>query len=256
MSWKRDGNETIVTVKFRGLVCLSVCPNILGRCREDVYGQICVKFGTLIAWVNPWGCFFDFFKILIFGPLWSVSGPKMGCKPLGCCREGVSGPISLKFGTLIAWVNVWGWFSHFFKILIFGPLGPVSGPKMDRKPLGCSREGLNGQIMSEIWHTCVNPWQCFFIFWKFSFLGIFGPKFGPKPLGAPKKVWMVWFLSFLCSLTDWANSWGIISIFWKFYLWGIFGPKFWSKILKGVTNKAWTFLRTEVESSATSTFSY
>ena len=38
--------------------------------REGKNGQICLKFETRIALVNPWGVFFFFFlKILTFGSL-------------------------------------------------------------------------------------------------------------------------------------------------------------------------------------------
>ena len=59
-------------------VCVCVCPlQALGHSREGINGQIGLKFGTLIVWVNHWGCFFSFFESLIFGP-WRVGpGPYM-----------------------------------------------------------------------------------------------------------------------------------------------------------------------------------
>ena len=59
-------------------VCVCVCVlQALGRFREGINGQICLKFGTLIAWVNPWGSLFSFFENFIFlGPGDSVLDPK------------------------------------------------------------------------------------------------------------------------------------------------------------------------------------
>ena len=58
-------------------VCVRVCVSVsecqyvlqaLVRSREGINGHICMKFGTIIAWVNPWGVFFfTFLKISIFG---------------------------------------------------------------------------------------------------------------------------------------------------------------------------------------------
>ena len=46
--------------------CVRACVlQALGRSREGLNGQICLKFGTRIVWVNPWGCFFHFLKFLI-----------------------------------------------------------------------------------------------------------------------------------------------------------------------------------------------
>ena len=49
--------------------CLCLCVNVLqamGHSGEGINSQICLKFGTLKAWVNPWGYFFHFLKICVF----------------------------------------------------------------------------------------------------------------------------------------------------------------------------------------------
>ena len=51
-------------------VCVSVCvcpPKILVQPGDLKNGGIWLKFCTLGPWVNTWGCFFHFLKILIFG---------------------------------------------------------------------------------------------------------------------------------------------------------------------------------------------
>ena len=66
-----------VCVGVSACVCMCVClclyiRQALGRSKEDINGQICLKFGTLIAWVNPWDSFLHFLKI------WSIFGLKFG----------------------------------------------------------------------------------------------------------------------------------------------------------------------------------
>ena len=60
-------------------------------------------------------------KLLIFG-LWGP-GPGPYQKLLGFFREGINGLMCFKFGTFIAWVNPWGYFLNFMKMLIFWPWG-------------------------------------------------------------------------------------------------------------------------------------
>jgi len=48
-------------------VCVCVCPKTLGQPGDFKNCSIWLKFGTLVPWVNIWGCFFHFSKILIFG---------------------------------------------------------------------------------------------------------------------------------------------------------------------------------------------
>ena len=46
-------------------LCVSACLYVLqalGCSIEGINGQICLKSGTLIVWVNPWGSFFSFFE--------------------------------------------------------------------------------------------------------------------------------------------------------------------------------------------------
>ena len=47
----------------------------LGHSREGINGQICLKFGTLLAWLNPWWCFFHVLELFIFGPSGLSPGP-------------------------------------------------------------------------------------------------------------------------------------------------------------------------------------
>ena len=122
-------------------VCVSVCLYILqplGRSRRGINGQIDLKLGTLIAWMNPLGCFcfcfflffcfcffvclfvcfFSFFENFDFWALgtrsWTLNGPK-SFKEI---REGVNGEICLQFCTFIAWVNPWGCFLLLLLLLL------------------------------------------------------------------------------------------------------------------------------------------
>ena len=51
-------------------ICVSVsvclCPTSYETLWEGINSQICLKFGTHKAWVNPWGCLFQFLKICVF----------------------------------------------------------------------------------------------------------------------------------------------------------------------------------------------
>ena len=59
-----------------------------GDSREGMNGLMCLKFGTLIAWVNSWEGFFNFLKILIFRSyLGGFFGLKFGQKLSGCTME-------------------------------------------------------------------------------------------------------------------------------------------------------------------------
>lgn len=94
------------------------------------YGQICLKFGILKAWLIPGFVFFYYFlKILIFGPWGLGPGSLMDRKPLDCSREGINGQIHLKFGTVIAWVYPWGLFFISFKFGFSGPGVVTLDPK-------------------------------------------------------------------------------------------------------------------------------
>ena len=70
------------------------------------------------------GVFFSFSKILIFGA-WGQVFRQNEAKTLGRAGGFKNGPIWLKFGTLVPWVNIWRCFFHFSKVLIFGALGRV-----------------------------------------------------------------------------------------------------------------------------------
>ena len=159
-------------------VCLSVCPKTLGQPWEPKNGRIWLKFGTLVPWVNTWGCFFHFFKILIFGP----RGPFFGqiwSKPSGQPGEPKNWWIWLKFGTLVPLVNIWGFFFHFFKIFIFGAWGRVF-VQNEAKTLGQPREPKNGRIWlkfgTHVPHLFLG-WisDSFFHFLKIFIFGPLGP---------------------------------------------------------------------------------
>ena len=125
-----------------------------GCTREAINGQIRLRFGTLRAWMNPWGVFFFFFIFWIFLIL-DLGGPVLDPKWTGNLRGALGKgkwSKSLKRATFIAWVNAWECFFHFLKILIFGPWWTGPGSQMDRKLAGYSKEGMIGQILSEIWH--------------------------------------------------------------------------------------------------------
>ena len=86
-------------VKFTGSV------ETLWYCCEITSCQICLKFGTLIAGTSPNRPIFYFVKILIFGLLGPISGPKMAHKNSERYCEVNGGQICLKFGTLIIVTN-------------------------------------------------------------------------------------------------------------------------------------------------------
>ena len=88
-----------VCVCVRACVCLCQCTKTLGWPREAKTYWIWLKFGTLVLWVNTWGCFFPFLKILI--------------KTSGRSREGVNDQICMKYGTLIDFGNTWRFISYF-----------------------------------------------------------------------------------------------------------------------------------------------
>ena len=109
-------------------VCVSVCLSVtktLGQPGDFKNCRIWLKFGTLVPWVNIWGLFFHFPKILIFGA-WGRVFHQNEAKSLGQPGDFKNGRIWLKFGTLDPWVNVLGCFFHFLKILMFGAWGRVS----------------------------------------------------------------------------------------------------------------------------------
>ena len=63
-------------------MCVSVylyVLQVLGCSKEGINGQICLKFGAIIAWVSPWDIF-QFFENFDFWALetrsWTLNGPK------------------------------------------------------------------------------------------------------------------------------------------------------------------------------------
>ena len=94
-----------------------------------------LKFCTLVPWVNPWGCFFHFFKILIFKGVVTSFSPKTRLKTLGQAGDFKNGSISLKFCTLVCWMNPWGFYFYFFKIFIFKGVVTSFSPKTRLKTL-------------------------------------------------------------------------------------------------------------------------
>ena len=55
----------------------------LGCSTEGIDGLMCLKFGTRIIWVNPWGCFFfHFLKIFIFRLYLRHFWTKICCKTI------------------------------------------------------------------------------------------------------------------------------------------------------------------------------
>ena len=84
-------------------VSLSVCHlKTLGDFKN---GLIWLKFCTLVPWVNTWGCFFHFFKFLIFKGVVTSFSPKTRLKTLGQAGHFNNGSIWLIFCTLDPWVN-------------------------------------------------------------------------------------------------------------------------------------------------------
>ena len=74
---------------------------------------------TYISWhtyclSESTGVFFSFLKNLIFDPWGLGPVPYMDQKPSGQSREDFNSQGCLKFGTLIAWVNLWGCFFFSF----------------------------------------------------------------------------------------------------------------------------------------------
>ena len=162
-------------------VCVSVY-QVLGYSREGKNGQIYLKFDTFVDCVNPWGCVFLFFwKFRFLGPGDSYLDRKWTKNLRGHSKEGINVQICLKFGTLIVWLNPWGIFLC-FKKLYFWIQGTQSWTLNGPKTVGHSRECINGQICQKFGTliTWVNVWPYFFIFWKFSFLGIGDLVLDPK----------------------------------------------------------------------------
>ena len=161
-------------------VCVCICPKTLGQPGDFKNCRIGLKFDTLVPWINTWGCFFHFLKILIFGPRGPFFRSKRA-KTLGQPREPKNYWIWLKFGTHVLWANTWGCFFHFLKILIFGPRGPFFRSKR-AKTLGQPREPKNYWIWLKfgthvLW---ANTWGCFFYFLKILIFGPRGPFNGQK----------------------------------------------------------------------------
>ena len=87
------------------MVKLTGSVETLGYCCEVTSCQICLKFGTLIAGTSSNRPIFYFVKIIVFGLLGPISGPKMALKNSKRCCEVSGGQICLKFGTLIILTN-------------------------------------------------------------------------------------------------------------------------------------------------------
>ena len=58
----------VVSIGHVGPVLAQNGPKSSGQPTEPKKCWTWLKFGTLVPWVNTWGCFFHFFKIFIFGP--------------------------------------------------------------------------------------------------------------------------------------------------------------------------------------------
>ena len=133
-------------------LCLSVCPTSFGHSRKFIHGQICLKFGIIIAWVNPWGCFFLFSEILDF-------------RILGTCTWTLNGPITLwALQGSLKWSNlseIWHTYRLseslvvFFLLLLFwtfwflGPGDSVVGPNWTKNV-----ESALGKpwMVTSVWH--------------------------------------------------------------------------------------------------------
>jgi len=63
----------------------------LGQSREVKNDLIMLKYGTLVDWINTWGCWWH--------PFFS--------KTSGQPKEVKNGAIMLKFGTILDWMNTW-----------------------------------------------------------------------------------------------------------------------------------------------------
>ena len=72
--------------------------------------------------------FFHFLKTLIFGA-WGRVYRQNKAKTLGQPGDFKNGRIWLKFVTLVLWVNIWGSFLNFLKILNLGPGDEFFAPK-------------------------------------------------------------------------------------------------------------------------------
>ena len=150
-SWARIWQCLSVCMYVCMYVCLYVCPKTLGQPGDFKNGRIWLKFCTLDPWINPWGYFFHFFKILIFSGVVTSFSPKTRLKTLGQSGDFRNGPIWLKFCTLDPWVNPWGCFFHFFKILIFRGVVTSFSPKTRLKTLGQPGDFKNGPIRLKFW---------------------------------------------------------------------------------------------------------
>ena len=143
---------------------MSVCPlKTLGQAGHFKNGWIWLKFGTLVPWVNIWGCFFSFFENFDFWGLGTSFSPKRGWQP----GDFKNGPIWLKFCTLAHWVNTLGCVFHFFKIFIFGAWGRVLAPKRGWKLWGRLNTSKMIRFDWNFAHLLLNTWGHFSIFSKF-----------------------------------------------------------------------------------------
>ena len=114
------------------------------------------------------GWFCHFFKIFIFKGV-VTSFRQNEAKTLGQPGDFKNGRILLKFGTLVPWVNIWGCFFHFLKIMIFGAWGRVfhqneAGSLETVKMVGF------GWNLVQLFLGWISR-GIFFNFWKFWFLG-------------------------------------------------------------------------------------
>ena len=97
------------------------------KCSVVLQGSICVpnkhmdEMKLVTCFLNVYlGMFYSCLKIFILGGRGPVMDPKRDRKPSGQPVEPRNCRFSMKMGTLLSCMNIWGCFIHFLKIFIFG----------------------------------------------------------------------------------------------------------------------------------------
>ena len=111
-------------------------PGPTGHSREGINGQICLNFGTFLAWSYPWGCFFHFWNFWFLGPGDSVLDPKWN-ENLRCT---LGKPKMLKSVSDLAHLLLWwipgGFLIIFWKFWFLGPRHLIVDPEWTKNLWG------------------------------------------------------------------------------------------------------------------------
>ena len=160
--------------------------------------------------------FLKFFNFWALGTWsWNLKRPK----PLGHSREAINGLMCLKFGTLIARLNIRDPFLNFSKIFIFRSCLGHFWTKNWSETFVCTTEGMDGKCMwvffdflkvfivrSYLWRIWPKIWsKTFLAHQRRHFHFVFSYSLG--------KCWGLFYINFLILL-------------FLGHIWGVFGLKF------------------------------